>query len=71
MEFNLKTFAAGVVVGAVAAHLIKTPAFKRGVSRIVSGALQLKDDAKEYFDTIKEDAEDEAAAREASATPAS
>ena len=34
-------------------------------SKLVAGGLQLKDDAKEYFETIKEDAEDAKAEKDA------
>jgi len=53
-----KKFLWGVLAGIAAAALIKTDTFKKGAAKVVAGALQLKDDAKEYFETIKEDAED-------------
>ncbi len=53
-----KKFLWGVVVGLAAAAFIKTDTFRKGCSKLVASGLQLKDDAKEYFETIKEDAED-------------
>lgn len=53
-----KKFLWGVVAGLAAAAIIKSDTFKKCASKIVAGGLQLKDDAKEYFETIKEDAED-------------
>ena len=53
-----KKFLWGVVVGVVAANFIRTDTFKKCASKVISGGLQLKDDAKEYFETLKEDAED-------------
>ena len=40
---------------------------RKGCAKLVAGGLQLKDDAKEYFETIKEDAEDVKAAQNAKA----
>lgn len=53
-----KKFLWGVAVGLAAAALIKTDTFRKCCSKIVAGGFQLKNDAKEYFETIKEDAED-------------
>lgn len=53
-----RNFLWGVAAGLVAAAFIRTDTFKKCASKVVSGGLQLKDDAKEYFETIKEDAED-------------
>ena len=60
-----KKFLWGVAAGLAAAALMRTDTFRKGCSKIVVGGLQLKDDAKEYFETIKEDAEDVKAENEA------
>ncbi len=60
-----KKFLWGVAAGLAAAALMRTDTFRKGCSKIVAGGLQLKDDAKEYFETIKEDAEDVKAENEA------
>ena len=53
-----KKFLWGVAAGLAAAALMRTDTFRKGCAKVVAGGLQLKDDAKEYFETIKEDAED-------------
>lgn len=58
MTEGTKKFLWGVAAGFAAAAFIKTDTFKKTTAKIVAGGLQLKDDAKEYFETIKEDAED-------------
>ncbi len=62
-----KMFLWGVVAGLAAAAFIKTDTFRKGCAKVVAGGLQLKDDAKEYFETIKEDVEDAKAEQEANA----
>ena len=62
-----KKFLWGVVAGLAVAAFIKTDTFKKGCSKLVVSGMQLKDDAKEYFETIKEDAEDAKAEKEAAA----
>ena len=58
MTDGTKKFLWGVAAGLAAAAIIKTDTFRKTCSKLVAGGLQLKDDAKEYFETIKEDAED-------------
>jgi hypothetical protein len=58
MTDGCKKFLWGVAAGLAAAVVIKSDTFRKGCAKIVAGGLQLKDDAKEYFETIKEDAED-------------
>ncbi|MBQ1593747.1 MAG: hypothetical protein IKN90_02590 [Treponema sp.] len=53
-----KKFLWGVAAGFAVAAILKTDTFRKGCAKIIAGGLQLKDDAKEYFETIKEDAED-------------
>ncbi len=67
MSDGSKIFLWGVVAGLAAAAFIKTDTFKKGCAKVVAGGLQLKDDAKEYFETIKEDAEDVKAEQDAKA----
>lgn len=67
MSDNGKKFLWGVLVGAAAAAFIQTDTFKKGAAKVIAGGLQLKDDAKEYFETIKEDAEDAKAEKDAKA----
>ena len=62
-----KKFLWGMIAGVAAAAFIKTDTFKKCASKIVAGGIQLKDDAKEYFETIKEDAEDTKAENDAKA----
>ena len=62
-----KKFLLGVVVGVAAAAIVKTGTFRKGCAKLVAGGLQLKDDAAEYFETIKADAEDVKAERDAQA----
>lgn len=58
MTDGTKKFLWGVAAGIAAVALFKTDTFKKGAAKVIAGGLQLKDDAKEYFETIKEDAED-------------
>ncbi len=58
MTDGTRKFLWGVAAGIAAAAFIKTDTFKKGFAKVIAGGLQLKDDAKEYFETIKEDAED-------------
>lgn len=67
MSDNGKKFLWGVLVGVAAAAFIQTDTFKKGAAKVIAGGLQLKDDAKEYFETIKEDAEDAKAEKDAKA----
>jgi len=62
-----KKFMWGVIAGLAAAAFLKTDTFRKGCSKVVAGGLQLKDDVKEYFETIKEDAEDVKAENDAKA----
>ena len=58
MTDGKKMFLWGLAAGVAAAALFRTDTFKKGCSKVIAGGMQLKDDAKEYFETIKEDAED-------------
>lgn len=63
-------FLIGVAVGAAAVTIVRTQAFRKGCAKLVSAGLQLKEDAAEFVETLKEDAEDikaEAAAQAAKA----
>ncbi|WP_407436810.1 hypothetical protein [Treponema sp.] len=65
MTEGTKKFLWGVAAGVAAAVFIKTETFRKGCAKVVAGGLQLKDDAKEYFETLKEDAEDVKAEQDA------
>jgi len=58
MSDNSNKFLWGLVAGFAAAAFIKTDTFKKGAAKLIAGSLQLKEDAKEFFDILKEDAED-------------
>ena len=58
MSDGMKKFLLGAVVGAAAAALIKTDVFRKGCSKLMVAGLQLKDDASDFFESVKEDAED-------------
>ena len=53
-----KKFLWGIAVGVAASAFLQTDTFRKGCAKVIAGGLQLKDDAKEYFETIQEDAED-------------
>lgn len=67
MTEGTKKLIIGVVLGAAVTTIVKTSTFRKGVAKIVAGGLQLKDDAAEFFETIKEDAEDVKAEKDAKA----
>ena len=58
MTEGSKKFLWGVVAGFAAAAFIKTDTFKKSAAKLIAGSIQLKGDAKEFFETLKEDAED-------------
>ncbi|MBP5156395.1 MAG: hypothetical protein K6G18_16065 [Treponema sp.] len=58
MTDGKKMFLWGLAAGVAAAAILKTDTFRKGCAKVIAGGMQLKDDAKEYFETIKEDAED-------------
>lgn len=58
MTDGKKMFLWGLAAGVAAAAILKTDTFRKGYAKVIAGGMQLKDDAKEYFETIKEDAED-------------
>ncbi|MCR5047072.1 MAG: hypothetical protein K6A42_10885 [Treponema sp.] len=64
---TMKDFLIGAAVGAAVVAVAKTPAFRKGCAKVVAAGLQLKDDATEYFETLKEDAEDAQAEKQANA----
>lgn len=51
-------FLIGVAVGAAAVTLVRTQAFRKGCAKLVSAGMQLKEDASEFVESLKEDAED-------------
>ena len=58
MTDGKRMFLWGLAAGVAAAAILKTDTFRKGCAKVIAGGMQLKDDAKEYFETIKEDAED-------------
>ncbi len=58
MTDGWKKFLWGVAAGAVAAAFVQTDTFKKGAAKALACGAQLKEDAKEYFETLKEDVED-------------
>ena len=65
-----KNFLIGVLVGAAAASLIKTSTFRKGVAKVAAAGLQLKEEAFEFLESVKEDAEDVAAEKVSKKTAA-
>ena len=55
-------FALGALTGIAAVSIAKTGAFKKACAAVVSTGMQLKDDAAEFAESVKEDAEDMKAA---------
>ena len=64
MNKTVTAFLAGAVAGVALAAFVRTPAFRKGASRVVSAGMQLKKDAAAFVESIKEDAEDAAAEAE-------
>ncbi len=67
MTDETKKILIGVAIGAAAVTIVRTDSFRKCCARIVAGGLQLKDDAAEYLETIKEEAEDVKAEKNAQA----
>ena len=61
MNKTVTAFLVGAVAGAALVTFMRTPAFRKGASRLVSAGMQLKKDASAFVESIKEDAEDSAA----------
>lgn len=71
MNKTVTAFLVGAVAGAALVTFMRTPAFRKGASKLVSAGMQLKKDASAFVESIKEDAEDAAAEAEyKSAQPA-
>ena len=51
-------FGVGVLAGAAAVTLVKTPAFKKACAAVVGKGLQLKDEAAAFAESVKEDVQD-------------
>lgn len=65
-----KAFIAGVAVGIAALKTFKTESFRKGCARVLSAALGIKNDATEFVETVKEEAEDLTAEAEQKKKPA-
>ncbi len=59
MAWDCKQLLIGGLVGAAVVTLVRTQAFRKGCAKVVAAGLQLKDDAAEFVESVKEDAEDE------------
>lgn len=58
MSFDCKQLLIGGLIGAAAVTFIRTATFRKGCAKVLAAGLQLKDDAAEFLEGIKEDAED-------------
>ncbi|MCR5027685.1 MAG: hypothetical protein K6A31_00320 [Fibrobacter sp.] len=58
MNSNAKALLIGAVAGVVLTQIVKTSSFRKGCARVLSAGLQLKSDATQFVETVKEDAED-------------
>ncbi len=58
MNFDCKQLLIGGLVGAAVVTFLRTDTFRKGCAKVVAAGLQLKDDAAEFVESVKEDAED-------------
>lgn len=58
MNINCKQLLIGGLIGGALVAFVKTQTFRKGCAKVVAAGLQLKDDASEFIESIKEDAED-------------
>ena len=58
MTFDCKQLLIGGLIGAAVVTFVRTATFRKGCAKVVAAGLQLKDDASEFLESIKEDAED-------------
>ncbi len=58
MNKATKAFIAGAIAGIAAVKVFKTDSFRKGCARILSTGLGIKNDATEFVETVKEEAED-------------
>ena len=61
MAWDCKQLLVGGLIGAAVVTLVRTQTFRKGCAKVVAAGLQLKDDAAEFVESVKEDAEDEQA----------
>ncbi len=48
----------GVAIGAAAVAVLKSPSGRKACAKLFSAGLQLKEEASEFVESLKEDAED-------------
>jgi len=58
MKDNAKALLIGTLAGVILSKIVKTKSFRKGCARVLSTGLQLKSEATEFVETVKEDAED-------------
>ncbi len=58
MISHTKTLLIGAVAGIVVSKLVRTNSFRKSCARVLSAGLQLKNDATQFVENVKEDAED-------------
>lgn len=63
MSWDCKQLLVGGLIGAAVVTLVRTQAFRKGCAKVVAAGLQLKEDAAEFVESVREDAEDEQAER--------
>lgn len=58
MISHTKTLLIGAVAGIVVSKLVRTNCFRKSCARVLSAGLQLKSDATQFVENVKEEAED-------------
>ncbi len=61
MTLDCKQLLIGGLIGGALVAFAQTQTFRKGCAKVVAAGLQLKDDASEFLESVKEDAEDVAA----------
>ena len=55
---HTKTFIIGAVAGIIISKLVRTNCFRKSCARVLNAGLQLKNDAAEFAENVKEDVKD-------------
>ncbi|MCR5764316.1 MAG: hypothetical protein K6G00_13125 [Treponema sp.] len=58
MSIDCKQLLIGGLIGGALVAFAQTQTFRKGCAKVVAAGLQLKDDASEFVESVKEDAED-------------
>ena len=58
MTFDCKQLLIGGLIGGALVAFLQTQTFRKGCAKVVAAGLQLKDDASEFIESVKEDAAD-------------